>query len=160
MLINTKLDKTWIMAHIPHQGTMCLLDHITDWNTQLVRCNANSHRHSNNPLRLNGRLNMACGIEYAAQAMAVHSALLSYADNASNSPDIPRSGFLVSVRGAKLHKTRLDNIEADLDVEATCIHSGGGNTLYQFTLHAAGELLLDGRAAVMFNADTQLGISP
>ena len=147
------------MAHIPHQDGMCLLDHVTDWNTQRVRCNANSHRLLNNPLRLNGQLNMGCGIEYAAQAMAVHSALLSYADKASASSDTPRSGFLVSVRGAKLHKTRLDTIEADLNIEATCIHSGGGNTLYQFTLYAAGELLLDGRAAVMFNADTQLGIS-
>ena len=160
MLTNTKLDKTWIMAHIPHQDSMCLLDHVTNWNRELVRCNANSHRLLNNPLRLDGQLNMACGVEYAAQAMAVHSALLSYGECASNSSDAPRSGFLVSVRGAKLHKSRLDTIEADLEIEASCIQSGGGNTLYQFTLYAAGELLLDGRATVMFNADTQLGISP
>jgi hypothetical protein len=71
----------------------------------------------------------------------------------------PRSGFLVSVRGATLHVPRLDDIAADLDIEAACIHSSGDNILYQFTLHAAGRLLLDGRAAVMLDADTITGAS-
>lgn len=166
MLDNIKLNQAWIMAHIPHQGSMCLLDHVTHWDTKLIRCSANSHRLPNNPLRLNGQLNAACGIEYAAQAMAVHGALLAYADSAVVALDSdrlaisrPRTGFLVSVRGATLYKPRIDDIAADLDIEAICVQSSENNSLYQFTLSAAGEVLLDGRATVMFNADTPLGIS-
>ena len=62
--------------------------------------------------------------------------------------------FLVSVRGATLHVPRLDDIDADLDIEAVCISSSGGNILYQFNVHAGGRLLLDGRAAVVVNADS------
>ena len=27
----TPLDHAWIAAHIPHQGSMCLLDVVADW---------------------------------------------------------------------------------------------------------------------------------
>ena len=133
---------------------MCLLDRVTGWDQQHIRCTAVSHRLTSNPLRSRGQLSTACGIEYAAQAMAVHGALLAPVDS-----DPPRSGFLVSVRGATLHVPRLDDIDADLDIEAVCIHGSGDNILYQFTLHAAGQLLLDGRAAVMLNADIITGAS-
>jgi hypothetical protein len=43
---------------------------------------------------------------------------------------------------------------ADLDIEAVCISSSDDHILYQFSLHAAGRLLLDGRAAVVVNADS------
>ncbi|ARU31062.1 3-hydroxylacyl-ACP dehydratase [Sulfuriferula sp. AH1] len=154
MLNCDKLDYAWIATHIPHKGSMCLLDRVTSWDQQHIRCVAVSHRLTGNPLRSGSRLGTACGIEYAAQAMAVHGALLAPIDSAP-----PRSGFLVSVRGATLHVSRLDDIAADLDIEAVCIHSSGDNILYQFTLHAAGRLLLDGRAAVMLNADIITGAS-
>lgn len=154
MLNCDKPDHAWIAAHIPHQGSMCLLDRVTGWDQQHIRCTAVSHRLASNPLRSGGRLGTVCGIEYAAQAMAVHGALLTPAGS-----ERPRSGFLVSVRGATLHVPRLDDIAADLDIEAVCIHSSGDNILYQFTLHAAGRLLLDGRAAVMLDADTITGAS-
>jgi predicted hotdog family 3-hydroxylacyl-ACP dehydratase len=99
-------------------------------------------------LRAFGRLGAACGIEYAAQAMAVHGALLTPPDSGS-----ARVGYLVSVRGARLHVPRLDDIAADLLVEATCIARSENNILYQFSVSAAGRLLLDGRAAVVLNAD-------
>ncbi|MGB4810853.1 MAG: 3-hydroxylacyl-ACP dehydratase [Methylophilaceae bacterium] len=146
------LDKVWIAAHIPHQGSMCLLDQVTSWDEQHIRCSASSHRLTNNPLRSHDQLNTACGIEYAAQAMAVHGALLAPADSQR-----PRAGFLVSVRGAKVHRQRLDDIYANLDIEAICIHSSGDNILYEFTLHADGQIILNGRAAVVLNADAQLG---
>ena len=28
------LDHAWLLAHLPHQGTMCLLDHIDAWDAQ------------------------------------------------------------------------------------------------------------------------------
>jgi predicted hotdog family 3-hydroxylacyl-ACP dehydratase len=142
-----KLDHTWIARHIPHQGRMCLLDCVEAWDQQRIQCHANSHRAADNPLRAYGRLGSACGIEYAAQAMAVHGALLAPPDNAS-----ARVGYLVSVRGTQLHVPRLDDIGADLLVEATCITRSENNILYQFSVSAAGRQLLDGRAAIVLNA--------
>lgn len=143
------LDHDWIAQHIPHQGGMCLLDSVVVWDSQLIQCRAGSHRSLDNPLRSRGQLGAACGIEYAAQAMAVHGALLAPAGSSR-----PRTGFLVSVRGASLHVPRLDDIGADLDIDALCLSSSGDNILYQFSLHAGGRLLLDGRAAVVVNADS------
>ena len=151
---NTPLDHAWITAHIPHQGSMCLLDYVTRWDAQHIRCSASSHRLHSNPLRSRDQLSSACGIEYAAQAMAVHGALL-----AAPGSESARTGFLLSVRGATLHTLRLDDLDTDLDIEAICIHSSGDNILYQFTLQAAGRLVLDGRAAVMLNADIARGAS-
>ncbi len=126
---------------------MCLLDHVEAWDEQRIQCCASSHRAADNPLRAYGRLGAVCGIEYAAQAMAVHGALLIPPDSAS-----ARVGYLVSVRGTQLHVPRLDDISADLLVEATCITRSENNIIYQFSVSAAGRLLLDGRAAIVLNA--------
>ena len=148
MLNQTRLDHAWIARHIPHQGSMCLLDQVEAWDQQRIQCRASSHRAADNPLRAYGRLGAVCGIEYAAQAMAVHGALLIPPDSAR-----ARFGYLVSVRGTQLHVPRLDDISADLLVEATCITRSENTILYQFSVSAAGRLLLDGRAAVVLNAD-------
>ena len=126
---------------------MCLLDYVEAWDRERIRCRASSHRAVDNPLRAYGRLGAACGIEYAAQAMAVHGALLAPQDGSS-----ARAGFLVSVRGTQLQVARLDDIAADLLVEASCITRSENNVLYQFSVSAAGRLLLSGRAAVVLNA--------
>jgi len=157
VLNQTSLDHAWIARHIPHQGSMCLLDRVEAWDQQRIQCRASSHRAADNPLRADGRLGAACGIEYAAQAMAVHGALLAPPDCTS-----PRVGYLVSVRGTQLHVARLDDIAADLQVEATCITRSENNILYQFSVSAAGRPLLEGRATVVLNADalTPTGEAP
>lgn len=126
---------------------MCLLDYVEAWDEQRIQCRASSHRAADNPLRAYGRLGAACGIEYAAQAMAVHGALLAPADSVG-----ARVGYLVSARGAQLHVSRLDDIAADLLVAATCISRNENNILYQFSVSAAGRLLLNGRATVVLDA--------
>lgn len=151
MLADIALDHAWIAAHIPHQGSMCLLDHVAAWDQQRIHCCASSHRAADNPLRAYGRLGSACGIEYAAQAMAVHGALL--APHAPPEHRSARVGYLVSVRGAQLHVGRLDDIAADLQVQAVCITRSDNNLLYQFSITAAGRALLEGRAAIVLNAD-------
>ena len=140
-------DHAWIERHIPHQGSMCLLDCVEAWDTLQIQCRAISHRASDNPLRAHGRLGAACGIEYAAQAMAVHGALLAPPDSLG-----AKVGYLVSVRGTQLHVPRLDDIAADLLVQANCMTRDENNILYQFSISAAGVLLLEGRAVVVINA--------
>lgn len=141
------IDRAWIAARIPHQGSMCLLDHVEAWDAQRLRCRAVSHRAPDNPLRAHGKLAAACGIEYAAQAMAVHGALLAPQQAR------PRLGFLASVRGTVLHVGRLDDIAADLVIEIERFSGDGNNVLYDFSIHAQDRLLLEGRAAVVMNAD-------
>ena len=120
---------------------MCLLNRVEEWSAERAVCSATSHRDLDNPLRAHGRLAAACGIEYAAQAMAVHGALL--AQDAA-----PRQGYLASVRGAQLHVGRLDDIGADLSAEVVRFSGDGNTILYDFSIKADGRLLLEGRAAV------------
>ncbi len=140
------LDRDWLLAHIPHQGGMCLLDQIDAWDGEHIRCTASSHRAPDNPLRAHGRLGAACGIEYAAQAMAAHGGLLAAADSA------PRSGYLASVRGVELHVARLDDIAVDLSVAAERLSGDDNLILYGFSVSAGERVLLNGRAIVVLDA--------
>ncbi|MEO8117929.1 MAG: hydroxymyristoyl-ACP dehydratase [Rhodoferax sp.] len=146
-MTDVALDHAWIADHIPHQGTMCLLNSVRAWDPVKIQCDAVSHRDPANPLRAHGRLGAVCGIEYAAQAMAIHGAL-----QAGSDLSCPRVGYLVSVRSATLHVARLDDIAADLLIEASCITASANNILYEFNISAAGQLLLAGRAAVVLDA--------
>src|SRR5271154_4361802 len=97
-----RLDRTWIEQNIPHRGRMCLLDEVLEWDAQHIRCRSGTHRAADHPLRSQGRLGVACGIEYAAQAMAVHGALAAGAMAAR-----PEAGFLAGLRNVRLHVLRL-----------------------------------------------------
>jgi predicted hotdog family 3-hydroxylacyl-ACP dehydratase len=142
------LDHAWIAAHIPHQGSMCLLDAVKDWSESAIACRATSHTDPANPLRAEGRLGAANGIEYAAQAMAIHGALLANID------DQPRQGYLTSVRSVSLHVARLDDLPGELEVQAERLSGDANNILYQFSLSHQGHCLLEGRAAVVLDAST------
>ena len=143
------LDRAAIAARIPHQGSMCLLDAVLAWDSGQIHCRASSHRQPDNPLRAAARLGAACGIEYAAQAMAVHGALLA----PEGAP--PRPGYLASVRSVQLAVDRLDDLPQDLDLVAERLSGDEHNILYHFRVEHAGNLLLSGRAAVMLVAQPE-----
>ena len=63
-------------------------------------------------------------------------------------------GYLVSVRGVTMAVTRLDDVNTDLVITASCMMANESNMLYQFTLCANDKVLLEGRAAVVLNADS------
>jgi predicted hotdog family 3-hydroxylacyl-ACP dehydratase len=140
------LDRAWIAAHIPHQGSMCLLDAVDSWSDTAIACRASSHADPANPLRAEGRLGAANGIEYAAQAMAIHGALLA----GQGQP--PRQGYLTSVRSVALHVARLDDLPGELGVHAERLSGDADTILYQFSVSHDGRCLLEGRAAVMLGA--------
>ena len=140
------MDKAWIAARIPHQGDMCLLDAVDHWSADHIVCRATSHTDPAHPLRAAGRLGAANGIEYAAQAMAVHGALVADANTA------PRQGYLTSVRSVTLHADRLDDLDGPLDVRAERLSGDANNVLYRFTVHHGNRCLLEGRASVVLDA--------
>jgi predicted hotdog family 3-hydroxylacyl-ACP dehydratase len=145
------LDRHWIESHIPHQGSMCLLDEVLTWNAVRVQCRSSTHRDITNPLRSRDRLAAVCGIEYAAQAMAVHGALI-----ASRITTSPKStavgGYLASVRSVTLFANRLDDVEGDLVATAELVTGDDRTVLYDFSVSGGGRVLLAGRATIVFDA--------
>lgn len=142
------LNHAWIAAHIPHQSSMCLLDNVLEWNEHRIVCDAISHTDPANPLRAAERLGAAVGVEYAAQAMAVHGALLAPSDVA------PTRGYLTSVRGLTLHVHRLDDLAGPLRVSAERLSGDTRLILYQFHIHHGERCLIEGRASVVLDAQS------
>lgn len=149
------MNRAWIEARIPHQGRMCLLDEVIAWNAHHLRCRTGTHRALDNPLRSDERLGIACGIEYAAQAMALHGALASAAPGA-NAITASRVGLLASVRDVRLRVLRLDDIESDLICEVTHLAGDNFTAMYEFELRDKDKSLLGGRASVVLDAGRRL----
>ncbi len=146
------LTRAGIAALIPHQGSMCLLARLDAWDRQHIVCAATNHRDADHPLRTRRGLLAPCVIEYAAQAMALHGALVGQAAGAPASP-----GYLASARGVQLQVLRLDDLPVpeagadELRIEATRQAGDARQILYAFTVHHAGRRLAEGRAAVVLN---------
>lgn len=147
------LNREWIAARLPHQGAMCLLDAVVAWDDDTVRCTAGRIDAADHPLREAGRVPALAAIEYAAQAMAVHGALLQQGAAAQGAASRPRVGYLASVRKVELHADRLDTLPAPLIVDAERVSGDGTQVLYQFAVRAGEQLVLTGRAAVVLDAD-------
>jgi predicted hotdog family 3-hydroxylacyl-ACP dehydratase len=160
-----RLNRAWIESRIPHRGRMCLLDEVIAWSAGRVSCRSSTHRAADNPLRAHGRLGIACGIEYAAQAMAVHGALVAASSAADHgapltgtpaaawaAPGSPAAGFLAAVRDVRFHSLRLDDVQDDLICDAARMAGDATTALYEFELRSEAALLLRGRATVVFDA--------
>lgn len=138
--------RDWFARHLPHCGEMSLLATVEACDEAHIVCSATSHADPANPLRHAGRLGIAAGIEYAAQAMAAHGAMLSPAGGR------PRVGYLASVRGVELFASRLDQA-GPLKVRADRLSGDDTTVLYAFTVEDAGACLLRGRATVVLRAE-------
>jgi predicted hotdog family 3-hydroxylacyl-ACP dehydratase len=129
---------------------MCLLDAVTAWDDNNIVCATTTHRLRPHPLAsAGGRLGALAGIEYAAQAMAVHGALLA----GEGMP--PRAGMLGSARGVECRVARLDDIALPLSVSAQCLSADGRSQLYSFEISANGRVLVSGRATVVLQPHPQ-----
>jgi predicted hotdog family 3-hydroxylacyl-ACP dehydratase len=137
------ISRDTIAGMIPHAGAMHLLDGVLSWDADRIRCLSRSHRDRQNPLRMDGRLSALCGIEYAAQAMAVHGAL------AGNVGSRPRTGYLASLREVRCRRTRLDDLEGDLIVDVERLMGEASRVIYSFEVGVGGIEILRGRAAVV-----------
>lgn len=139
--------KAEITKVIPHAGSMCLLDGVLECNAQRIRCVSNTHRDADNPLRSGNELSVLCGIEYAAQAMAVHGVWGGQIDKK------PRAGYLVGLRDVTCKTMRLDTLLDDLIIDAEKLMGDEARVIYQFTLHAGESEIMSGRATVVLDAD-------
>jgi len=145
------LDRAGIAARVPHAGTMCLLHSLQSWDETAIACTTLSHLDPHNPLREAGVLPAVAGIEYAAQAMALHAALQAAQDAPADSAPTP--GFLASVRAVRCWVLRLDTLPGALTVQAHRMAGDGKQAMYAFSLHDAhAALLVEGRATVILSA--------
>ncbi len=139
------LGASEIAARIPHAGRMCLLDRVLAWDARHICCAADSH-HDGGPSPARERrdgLPVWAGIEYAAQAAAVHGSLLQGA-----AP--PRAGVLGKLRNVRPGCEWLDRIASPLVFEATLLHGDSSGGIYEFAAHGDGALLLQGQFTLMF----------
>jgi len=140
-------DKTAIARVIPHTGSMCLLDGVLECDAQRIRCISRTHRDADNPMRSGDALLALCGIEYAAQAMAVHGAWDAKFDQK------PRAGYLAALRDVSCHVMRLDDLSDDLMIDAEKVMGDEARVIYQFNIRADSARIMSGRATVVLDAD-------
>ena len=129
---------------VPHQGSMCLLDDVLEWDERLIVCGATSHRRSDHPLRERLGLYAHSGIEYGAQAAAAHAALIDGPRRAA------RRRLLAAVRHLITHVPRLDTVEGLLTIRAELLlaHDGGGR-VYGIALSGGSRTILTARISVV-----------
>lgn len=144
------LSKSDWSSLIPHQGVMCLLDTVVEWDDARIHARSDSHRRLDNPLRSDGMLRALHLCEYGGQAMAVHGGLSARAAGGKAAP-----GLLVSLRAVELNVARIDDLPDALDVYAERLLDGGNSWQYTFRVEHRGVLLASGRAVVMM-ADEHL----
>jgi predicted hotdog family 3-hydroxylacyl-ACP dehydratase len=138
------MTKADLCRLIPHGGAMCLLDAVEQWDETSIICKTASHRDATNPLRRDDQLEAVCGLEYAAQAMAVHVGLL---EERGRKHTIA-VGYLGAVKNLTLRATRLDDVKEDLTVRATRLVGQASSFIYTFRVSAGRQELLDGRASI------------
>ena len=122
---------------------MCLLDRVLEWDADRIRCSAVSHRDADNPLREAAGLATLAGIEYAAQAAAVHGALL-------RGEMLPRSGVLAALKNVISTRPWMHEIVEDIVIEANLLHSDPAGGIFAFAVFASEERILNGQFTLMY----------
>ena len=142
--MSTAPESIAIEALVPHKGAMCLWQRVLDHDAARVRVASHGHRAGDHPLRSDGVLKAIHLCEYGAQAMAVHGGLLGRARGGT-----VKAGVLVALRGVQLNVARIDDLAGELIGEAELLMDSAASQQYGFRILHAGEVIAEGRAAVM-----------
>lgn len=132
-----------LRSMLPHAGQMCLLEQVARWHETEIECIALSHLDLTNPLRFDSKLPAHAGIEYCAQAIAIHGYLTSGGGQGS-----PKRGYLAVVLGTHWNIDRLDRCIGPLQVIATKQVTLQQGVSYAFAIKHQGHDLLTGQAIV------------
>ena len=144
MVNDIPINKAEIRTLIPHSGSMCLLDSVTEWDDRSIVCISNTHRDPANPLRRDGQLSAVHAFEYGAQAAAIHGGLRARAVGATAPP-----GYLAALRDARLHVMRLDDAASPLQIRAYRLFGEAANTVYECQVSAGDVILAEGRITII-----------
>jgi predicted hotdog family 3-hydroxylacyl-ACP dehydratase len=135
-------DRARIAQLVPHAGAMCLLDAVTEWDAAHIACTS-AGPGATHPLARGGRVPAIAGAEYAAQATAIHGALLEDAHE-------PRAGVLAKLIDVALHEAWFPAGGAKLTVRAEMLGRVADGCMYAFRVDSANEPITSGRLIVAF----------
>lgn len=121
---NAPLTREQIAALIPHGDSMCMLDEVSAWDAEQIQCRSLQFAGEHNPLFEDGRLETVLLIEYAAQAGAIHAALLQ------SELGKPRPAYIGAVKSIEL-LAMVDNSLA-IDISAHCLLNSSSGAIYEF----------------------------
>jgi predicted hotdog family 3-hydroxylacyl-ACP dehydratase len=136
------LTRSQIEARIPHAGSMCLLDRVARWDETQIVCHATAPT-AGHPFAAAHGVPVVASVEYAAQAAALHGALL---DDSRE----PHGGMLATLSEVELTVGCLDQSSSALTVEARLIVRGVSGCTYSFTVQDARGCRARGRLLVTF----------
>lgn len=140
--MSTPIDHNTIALLVPHAGSMCLIDQVLEQNLDTIRCRAQI-RASGHPLARNGEIPSTVAIEYAAQACAIHGALLEKSGQS-------RPGFLAKITSTKLDTRPLSPVDDPLMIFARRLSSTDQGCLYTFETSTPMRLLAAGTLMIAF----------
>jgi predicted hotdog family 3-hydroxylacyl-ACP dehydratase len=139
-----RLDRADIERRVPHAGAMCLLDSVLHWDSEHIVCQATAPT-ADHPLARHGHVASVIAPEYAAQATAVHGALLDAHSH-------PRAGVLAKLAQVDLLRADIPHDAGPLQVQAELLSREASGCLYAFEVGAAGQAIARGRLIVAFNS--------
>ena len=129
---------------IRHSGKMSLLDCVLVYDNEHIVCSSTSHEDKENPLRTSDGLSAIHGIEYGAQAIALHGGLMN---------SLGRVGYLVAVRDFETDVEWLHDLFGPIQVTATAAMQNESGATYRFSIEARDRMLVSGRLTIAFVAD-------
>ncbi len=141
------IDRAGIADRIPHKGRMCLLESVVHWDDTQITCTAVSHTDADNPLARDGMLSPLAGLEYGAQAMALHGALTG------TTGATPKAGLIVSVRALRWTVRRLDAVLQPLTIDAQLVSGNGAQVSYDIAVREGERDLLTGRVMAILQKE-------
>lgn len=144
----SKLNHQEIEQRLPHAGKMSLLHEVVNSDQKSLLATAISHLDADNPLRLKGKIAMINGIEYAAQAMAIHGSLLSEWSKPAELPTSPQTGYIATVRNIDIKVPFVPETDSPLNVEVEQLMSDGNGFTYQFHISCEQQSLISGKITV------------
>ena len=136
------LNRAQIERRIPHAGAMCLLDSVEHWDAATIVCHAAAPTAAH-PLAGAHGVPAVAAVEYAAQATAVHGALLDAAES-------PRAGLLAKLTDVELLADVLDETGGALTVRAGLLSRADNGCLYSFEVFDRRACVARGRLLVAF----------
>ena len=140
--ISPELSRDGIAELLPHAGAMVLIDRVGSYSVESILCFSNVVE-KENPLAVEGEVGIYSGVEYAAQAMALHSTLSSSGGKAEK-------GVVAVVSKLEAYS---DVLKGVIEVRAEKIDFTGDSSLYDFTVLSRDQLVLSGRMLVLLQKD-------
>lgn len=136
-----KIDRAGIERLVPHAGAMCLLDAVTGWTPASISCTS-ALPTRDHPLARNQQVPAIVASEYAAQATAVHGALLEDANG-------PRAGMLATLVDVQLAAQTLPMGAGALAIRADLLSRSAAGCMYSFDVATAQGPIASGRLMVV-----------